>query len=179
MKSSAHRSSHWGQCGWLSPGPPGHSWGHWRYRSWVRGHVGKRRGERHGGVYQHTPLKEETESGREREEILAAGSKTHLCKQTVMCASAGAATHLEVIHVLILQGAGWWRCCRQRLLMRLWMMPHISTPKTHCEFRLVDRGQVTASQKPMANVTKLDINGHWGRTAEMWTTGTPQFLQRD
>lgn len=57
-------------------------------------------------------------------------------------------------------------------------MPNVFTPKTHCQLRLVNSGQVTASQKTVTDVTKLDINGHGGWTAEMWTTRITQFLQR-
>ena len=47
------------------------------------------------------------------------------------------------------------------------MMPHAFTPETHSQLGLVDGGQVTASQKSMTDVTKLDIDGHGGGTAEV------------
>lgn len=70
--------------------------------------MGEGRGERHGGVYQHTPLNRERKGEERVEDILAAGSNmeskihSHTRVQEQWCTA-----HLEVIHVLILQGAGW------------------------------------------------------------------------
>lgn len=42
------------------------------------------------------------------------------------------------------------------------MMPNVFTSETHRQHRLVNGGQVTASQKAVTDVTKLDIDGHGG-----------------
>lgn len=53
-------------------------------------------------------------------------------------------SHLEVIHVLILQGASWGRCSRQREFRCPCMMTRVFSLKTHRELRLVYSGQMAA-----------------------------------
>lgn len=42
------------------------------------------------------------------------------------------------------------------------MMPDVFTPEIQCQLGLVNSGQLTASQKTVTDVPKLDINGHGG-----------------
>lgn len=63
--------------------------------------MGEGRGEIQGGIYQHTPLsREKTSEDREGDLLVR--------KQTlkgIKYASTGVTSHLEVIHVLVLQRA--------------------------------------------------------------------------
>lgn len=158
------------RCGLLRPTSLGCCWGHRRYRDRLGSHVWRcsRWRQWHGGVDHHTPLEKTRKNERRRV------SKHGIGDASVQCNPGH--PHLKVIHFLILQWISRWWCCRQKLLSGAWMVPNVFSPKSQYQLRVANGGQVTALQKPMTNITKMDINCCGGRMAEVWTPRIPQFL---
>ena len=87
-------------------------------------------------------------------------------------------TYPEVVHVIVLQGAGGGRGGRQRLVGGVGLQQDVACTEAQPQLRLVDGGQLAAAQKAVTNVPELHVDGHRRGAAEVRSVRIPQFLKK-
>lgn len=87
----------------------------------------------------------------------------------------------EVVHVVVLEGAGGRRRGWQRVLRRLRPLQDVPSAQAQAQlsaqFRVVDGGQLVGAQQALAHVTQRDVDGHRGRAAELGADWMTEILR--